>query len=116
MLLIIATDTGANMNDYVYDFDKFASSLENVIIASTCFIIAGVLAMGYQWFKNRETKNYAHLCDRRWQALKETHVEAGIPIPVVREYDSPAHLLSSEPVDERTREMLAAIQNAGAGS
>ncbi len=101
------------MNDYVFDLEKFASSLENVIIASICIIIAGVLAMGYQWMKNRETKSYAHLCDRRWEALKEVHEEAGIPIPVVREYDSPKHLMMNERVDERTREMLTAIQTAG---
>ncbi len=113
MLLTIATDTGANMNDYVYDFEKFAGSLENVIIAVACTIVAGVLAFGYQALKNRETKKYAHLCDRRWEALKETHEIAGIPIPVVREYDSPNQLMLNEPVDERTREMLVAIQNAG---
>ena len=101
------------MNEYVYDFDKFAGSLENVIIAVACTIIAGVLAFGYQALKNREIKNYAHLCDRRWEALKEVHVEAGIPVPVVREYDSPKQLLMNEHVDERTREMLVAIQNAG---
>lgn len=113
MLLIIATGTGANMNDYIYDFEKFASSLENMITAVTCIIIAGVLAMGYQWLKNREAKKTAHLCDRRWEALKEVHEAAGIPIPVVREYDSPKQLLMNEHVDERTREMLVAIENAG---
>ncbi len=113
MLLIIATDTGANMNDYVYDFEKFASSLENMITAVTCIIIAGVLAMGYQWLKNREAKKIAHLCDRRWEALKETHEIAGIPIPVVREYDSAKDLMLNERVDERTRDMLVAIQEAG---
>lgn len=113
MLLIIATGTGANMNDYVYDFDKFASSLENMITALVCIIIAGVLAATYQWIRNREAKKTAHLCDRRWEALKETHEIAGIPIPVVREYDSPNQLMLNEPVDDRTRDMLVAIQEAG---
>lgn len=106
MLLIIATGTGANMNEFIYDSDKFASSLEHVIIACVCMLIAGVLACCYQWMKNRQTKNYAHLCDQRWDAMVRTHEEAGLPIPVVREYSSVEELVHYEDVDERTKVLV----------
>jgi hypothetical protein len=106
MLLTIATGTGVNMNDYVYDFDKFASSLEHVIIAVTCITIAGVLAFGYQWLKNRDTKKYSHLCDRRWEAMCAVNEEAGLPIPVVKEYDTVEELIHYESIDERTKVLV----------
>lgn len=93
-------------------FDTLASSMTHLVSAVISLMVAGVLALCYQWHRNKKSTKAHLLAEKRWQAMMKRDHEAKLPPVEVKIYDSVDAMMKLDPCDSFIARRLGKLEQA----